>query len=648
MVNVDLDIGPAKRNISQSESIKGTFESNGPSGYTKYVYKKSNSGTFTLSRLSYGGKKFTLIVTTSIHDVSKVVVYFKQVEGTLLAIHVSTNVKQYYYTNYNTSTSINEYSWFDEFITVCGKVLDESTEIKEILENIDKNTRLYYYRLSSGIKGNLWRSNDIVFNLTKNPKNNYSSELTDVAISPKQVETAIAGYNKVKHEIASEPFFVRKIELSSGDIQLGNEVPNVPIREFNAYYSTSDSGYSNPLLVLLDVKQQEDVDQYKYIPNKYLLSKTEDTKNWDIRRIDGSLGDKELRKVLENIVVNQRLIVEKLEENVQKKLTDISKDLIIYITRDFSVDNKNVGSYDSEGKTVYYKKYTGNGYTRIKHCYTFFSFTVREINFDDNHSISGNLPSSNNTVYSLSSYSTAISNGNSGNPLLLYLYYGEKDHWLKRQCADITWKEHNDNSTPTSDVDSEKINKLLEELKIPNVQINISQNGQYQPTGNTLQFSVNGSEYPPGSGFWKFEHAMSTLKQPFTVKSVMHGTILLNGIELTDLLEKVTAYYYGGNPSDEKKLLFVELLRKDGQNKHVYYSRPLVTGYSWTMEERSTKLDEVKLKQMLDALKTAHFPESPTTTIVGSSIGSGLGGAGLGALTMWKGPAILARLITRL
>lgn len=53
------------------------------------------------------------------------------------------------------------------------------------------------------------------------------------------------------------------------------------------------------------------------------------------------------------------------------------------------------------------------------------------------------------------------------------------------------------------------------------------------------------------------------------------------------------------------------------------------------------------MKPILDALKKVHFT-SNTNAIIGGSVGGTIGTAGLGGLAVWKGPALLARLIARL
>ncbi|EKX72390.1 hypothetical protein BEWA_048570 [Theileria equi strain WA] len=246
-------------------------------------------------------------------------------------------------------------------------------------------------------------------------------------------------------------------------------------------------------------------------------------------------------------------------------------------------------------------------------------------------------------------------NGDTGSnvPLLIYILQSDDRHrWICRHFGDITWQEYNDSSL-TSDTDSKNIKSLLEQLSTPHVTIDLDNCATYNPKGNSHKFDVEKSQVT-SSGYYQFTHTKNSSNgEPFTVKSVVHGQgNVLDGIQPSDKLTNISGHYYGDNPSDEKKLLLVGLLKKNGSNKYVYYSRPLVSGGSWTKivrtNNQTTALNEDELKPMLDALKKAHFPDSPTTTIVGSSIGTGTIGAGITGLVVWKGPALLSALKTLL
>ncbi|EKX73044.1 predicted protein [Theileria equi strain WA] len=646
---IRLDIGPTKRNGIQDGNIKA-FESGSFSGYAKYIYKRSVSGAFELSGFNYNEKDLSNIVITSAITATAVTTYFDTGNQKLFIIHADTTAKHIYYTNYDISKDIIKDSWFEEFITINSGALTENSDIKSILENIEKNTRLYYYSLSSSIKKKLLRGTDIAFDITKKPEtSSYKSELTDVVISPKKSDTKITGYNKVQHSIGTEPFFARQIKLSGNSyMDLGDTVPNVPVREFNVYYSTSDGNYGNPLLVLLNIKQLEDVSQSQYIPNKYLLSKNGNDTDWDIRRIVGSIEDtdEELGKVLKNISEQKRLEINQLESDLKNKLTDISKDLIINLTGQFSVDEKSVGSYDSESKTVYYKRFTDHGYTRIKHCYTFFSFTVKEIKFDDNHSIDSKfLPQKETKVYSLSSYHHTISDGN---PLLVYLY-DEDNYWLKRQRGDTTWQSLYGDA-PTKENDP-SIKPLLETLSTPKVAIDISQYAieSYNPTGNILYFKVESTDNPAGSDFWKFKHTGPENK-PFTIKRVYHGTTQLKGIDYPDKLLSISGFFSGKSSSNIP--LLVELVAS-GSSKYSYFHRVQKDGTNWTELTRSdgetTRLESEDLKKELERLKKIHFPDPAGLSEgakAGIGAGSTVGGGSAIGFGFWKGPVVLRSIMS--
>ncbi|EKX72199.1 hypothetical protein BEWA_046630 [Theileria equi strain WA] len=240
-------------------------------------------------------------------------------------------------------------------------------------------------------------------------------------------------------------------------------------------------------------------------------------------------------------------------------------------------------------------------------------------------------------------------------PLLICLS-GGNSFWYKREAlSSKAWTEVS-KDRPSSISDEPNILRILLGYHSPEVTINVGYRNGLDRSGksstyrdNSETISIRRDDVMVGNkstGYIGFTHSVSG-KSWFKVREIKHGETQLTSIKLPCIFTSVEVYYHGKDPSDEKKLLLIGLEKMNGQNKHVYYSRPLVTGGTWAMEEHSIQLEQNKLRQMLDALKMAHFPESPTTTIVGSSVGSGLGGAGLGALAVWKGPSLLARLITK-
>ncbi|EKX72310.1 hypothetical protein BEWA_047750 [Theileria equi strain WA] len=429
----------------------------------------------------------------------------------------------------------------------------------------------------------------------------------------------LSGYNKVQHSIGTEPFFVRQIKVpTGGDIQLGDEVPNVPIREFNVYYSSTN--YSDPLLVLLNIRQLGDVKALKYVPDKYMLSKNYDAITWDIRRIGSSLNDTELEEVLGEIYSKNKLDVGELKEDVQKKLTDITKDLNINLSGNFPAEHGNsVGSYDSGGNKIYYKKFTDHGYTRIKQCYTLYDFTVQDIKFDGDHTIeTSNLPLKDTPIKTLEVYYKDTSSTN--DPLMIYILYGDyRQRWLYRYSGDLVWTlVGGDGPSAQSSMNEKDIIKILGERTIPRVSIDLTKtNGSYTPTGNTLTFTVSIEHNPASSGFFQFIHTRSENKK-FRIIQITHNGDHLYGIYSEEVLASVSGFYPDYTPSDPTKLLMVEIV--DKSHNYTYYYRAKNESKWVKLERKGTeKLENIHLRNQLEKLKKESSDGSVSELSSGSS-----------------------------
>ncbi|EKX73860.1 hypothetical protein BEWA_038980 [Theileria equi strain WA] len=621
MTTVNLDIGPKKRNETQA-GVKGALNSNPIlNGYDRYEYVKNLEGTFTLSGLSYGGQKFTLIVTTSIQNVSKVVVYFRQAGDTLLTIRVSTAVRHYYYTNHRVGQPINRIAEFDEFVTVKGKVLNESTNIKEILDSVVKNKRLNYDDLSDGIKEKLWRAAAVIFDLSKT-SNRYNSDVTNAEVNVTFSTKIEKKYPKIQHNPTYTPFYIKGIKnTDGGNIDVPGGFPNDGLNEFNVHYKEGDNNHEHPLLITLNVRKEEGGNDQKYISSKYYISKNK-TNTWDIRRVSATgIKDDELGEIIKNIENNERLNVELLKKYIQDKLKDLTQDLVIDID-EAAKQSEESGKYRSGDRDIPYKREIYNNYGVVSHADTFISFTIREIKVKGNEFISTELLPPNGTRLSRLK---VFYNGNpkDNEPLLIYILYSDlsQKKWICRYSGDKEWFSlGSGDTTPASDMDSERITKLLEKLNIPNVRIDLSKSvGSYQPIGNILYFTVKNGKADT-SMIQKYQHARQDGGN-FSVKSVVDTTgKILSGISSPHALGSVSAFYSKDDPSLSTPL-FVELEKSD-ENKYLYFHRE--TQNMWTEKKRdgtaqsgwAAKLGSPELEAEVEELWNLYAPSDTPWDII--------------------------------
>ncbi|AFZ79437.1 hypothetical protein BEWA_022850 [Theileria equi strain WA] len=173
-----------------------------------------------------------------------------------------------------------------------------------------------------------------------------------------------------------------------------------------------------------------------------------------------------------------------------------------------------------------------------------------------------------------------------------------------------------------------------ETLRIHNLALDLSNtDGTYSFGGANIKMAVLLSHI--SDGYSEFEHSLRG--GLFKVTEIKHGTTQLSGISSSnDKLDSISAYYYGDSPN-LPNLLLLELRSQGGKNYN-YFHRATKDPLTWSPYLGSggrtgKQLVGSSLKQTLDELKKIQFPEpskDATTIIVGSSVGSGLGGTGLG------------------
>ncbi|EKX72433.1 hypothetical protein BEWA_049000 [Theileria equi strain WA] len=377
MSKVNLDIHPEKYQ-SPGNGIKGT-EKDFLGKYTTYYYT-NGAEKFTLTGLSYKNTRFSTVVLTPITDVKNVVTYFENGNKKLLIIYIKTTTKHFYYTNNNAISNTNSNTEFADFVTKDGRALGEDPELKEILQKIEDDKKLYYNDLSVELKDKLWRSSSVIFDLRKIPKQSYNSEVTDENITISEPTEIDNTYSRVEHGMASEPFYIKGVTLpNSESMTLDGGFPNDPLGKFYIYQKTDD--YTNPLLVTLKVNVSGNVE--RYINSYYYLSKNSNNSDkWDISRVAGvDIGDSDIKAILDNIVDYNKLDVSGLPPTVSGKLKDLTKDLIIDLTKTIDTSVGNTKEYYSEGVHIPYikEKIQVQSYSVIRHAHTFPSFTVKSI-----------------------------------------------------------------------------------------------------------------------------------------------------------------------------------------------------------------------------------------------------------------------------
>ncbi|AFZ80669.1 hypothetical protein BEWA_000740 [Theileria equi strain WA] len=199
-------------------------------------------------------------------------------------------------------------------------------------------------------------------------------------------------------------------------------------------------------------------------------------------------------------------------------------------------------------------------------------------------------------------------------PLLLSYEVEENDIFKRRYYGDYDWVTEN-MFTKTIPVKPENIRKILEESSTPHVTLDVSHPiaRLYKPAGNMLFFTVINA-LAEGSGFQGHKHVMTTTSL-FTIKSLCYGTTKLNNITSNDKLTSVIAYYPINN-TGLNSLLLVELERKSGNPKSLYFQQK--DGFD---ENNWEKLQEGELsnENLIYKLEESSrkLPESPKQVVDG-------------------------------
>lgn len=610
-----------------------------PGGYTKHYYSKS--GSFTVSSVSYKSTKLTIDISKDT-VITKIITYFTKNDDKLLCVYIHRKESCIYYINPNIDSPIGPSTYFEEFMTANKTILDENY-LSTVLKNVEDNKSINYRVLPGDIREKFLRSNDVFFDLrktsgtTSSSGKKYFSDFTAMEVN--LTDRKVGQYPKVQHYPTNHPFYIKGIKDPNGkDIKVEGGFPNDPLNEFNVYYK--DDNYKDPLLV--ELKVNLGTGSTGYIPEKYLISKNGEKTEWDIIRIAGTwMGDNDLKAILDNIVENDKLEVEKLGDSVKNKFKDITKNLIINLNASFTSET---GMYSSEGQSIHYKVEKSTGYTVVQHASKFPTFTVTKI-----ETSSGDityptfLPPPDTLINNLKIYYKGT---DTKDPLLIYLSYGHERKWLKKHIGDTTWTPLNNNILSRRE-DSGEIQKVLKQCSIPNVEIDLSKpaDHSYTPVGTSLSFRVTRSPIQKSS-YVEFKHTKDP-RGEFTLKQVKNGGTL-SDISSEATLSSVSAFYSGNTPAGNK-LLMVQLEKSDGSSngQYEYYKRTDKSGSNWTKDlTQTSKLQDIGLIAQLSKL-TGVLPDVSLSSQLNLiwQISTPLASTGLVGVAGWKfGPTLRALL----
>ncbi|EKX72610.1 hypothetical protein BEWA_044510 [Theileria equi strain WA] len=428
---------------------------------------------------------------------------------------------------------------------------------------------------------------------------------------------------------------IGKINKGYSNLSTITEFNNNDKKSASVFYWGQDYNYGNPLLIQLG----EGGSSVYYI--------TDNGTSWSKQ---GEISDSNLRKKLD-------------ERNCKRNgahIVDISQKgnsgYTPYTCPGCSDNQKIKVSYDNGYSPSDYSYYTPFTHGSI-------SFSVTSLKYNDYWQ--AGLPSLKDvksiTVYW---YKTG-----SANPIIVTQFQQGGNKWFRRNTRDgNTWIEvSNTNALPSGTP--------------PKLDLDLSKSsGITYFGGSTTGIGVAVRFCHIGDGYYRWQYSLKG--GLFNVTRIRHENTQLSDITPpSEKLLSVSAYYSGydlGNTIGPlSNLILVEVVTSEtGTNpKYLYYQKENKDGTNWkelvrteggtgkqlvgealkvllvNLKEFKKTLSELKdLKAKLEELERlkTKSPESSTTTIAGSSVGSGLGGAGLGALAMWKGPSLLARLITRM
>ncbi|EKX72392.1 hypothetical protein BEWA_048590 [Theileria equi strain WA] len=433
-------------------------------------------------------------------------------------------------------------------------------------------------------------------------------------------------------------------------------VPDLIVNKVVTYFNTS-----NKVLLLISLENNEKC--YYYV-NKNAKNSTNGHGRFSsfITLDKGSLRNDEIEYILNTLTENAHFDASTLYKSLKGKLQYLTKDITIDLTRTFTVDNKNIGSYDSGYGLIHYKRFIRTGYTIVQH-YAKFDFRVRRIKFDGDHFIESYLflPPEDDLIESIEVYY----NGNSSTkyPLsICFLYNGIVKKWILRNSGDINWTILDTKSgNLEGELNTLNVVGILSARSIPKVLIDLSRDSSYKPRDNTIDFYVAKEEVEIPNLF-KLKHyrieSDESGNAPFKVHGVMHGTIPLVGIKSNDKLESVSAYYYGTSIAVDK-LLLVELRSQNGDTFR-YYERTDKKGESmWSTSPesggRTTQVNGNELNIELERLKKEYILDLPRIDSSNSSSGA-IAGAVIGGLAcvvalgvlIWKvGPSVRIYMASR-
>ncbi|EKX72551.1 hypothetical protein BEWA_050190 [Theileria equi strain WA] len=438
----------------------------------------------------------------------------------------------------------------------------------------------------------------------------YSYKIASVTVTINVTEylSDITTYKKLTY--TSDKPKIQSIKNNSQDT-------NMPISDrstFDVYYWIGDSDYKTPLIVKL-----EKDNCYEYDSR---------TSQWK-------------KDVVASVNLGKGLDIQNCTWNKAHQL-DISQTSGTYNCTSPACDKKFTIKPDETNKTTHqYIKYTFTPQTPENPSFLYFT---------DKYSEQTGFSYPRNVKYVNTYWKTS-----SPGPLIHYKSQ-EKNIWYKKATDANKWEEISGfGIDELSEDNAVVIKRLIYDNYLPTIKIDVSQTNTPQPTYTDRSSNETINVTKPGDDLKDYDQFTHKPKDNiyFKLGEVKHGdNTTLQGIETQGVFASVTAYYWNSDKNHKTPLL-IELVTAENTSKYTYYNKKTKNSKEWTKlfrsDGRTTEIGDNDLKPILDELKNVQFHESSNTGVLaGTSVGTGLGGAGLGALSVWKGPALIARLIARL
>ncbi|AFZ79565.1 hypothetical protein BEWA_024140 [Theileria equi strain WA] len=628
-IYVDVDISKTSDNGNYTDnchnSISFSKVNDKPEkGYKRYTHTPVVRSHY-IGGINYNGEKQGSIPVTvgGYYNKNLTVYYLGYDEGNLVPLVVGIT---------KSGTSYEYYTKVDYFVTsgrwTKEKTITQERQLSTKLQEISRGlTTVIILKIDQVTNGN-YRANGT----EKPPEANKDTQITVEGYAYEKV------YKRFTHAPTGRISAMRLLSTKNA----GNTIPfNPPVYESEymeacIYYWNGDFWYSNPLL--LELKSKSGTLSY------YTLSDGVD-KKW--KSESGIQTDKIKDKLDQlNCEKNNAHVIEISKKNKTSSYQCLTEGCNV------SIIFANIGNYEYYSQTIHS-----------------IDSSIRRFQDKGIEQTGINSPEGATQVYVYH-----CPKGPEGVPLLIYLP-GSSNSWFQRRSLGSTeWTDVG--NKPSNYKDDTNILRLIKD-KLPIVIINVGdtkvhgdgESTYYEdPSGGKDKEKINLKRENKDDCFVGFVHSVLN-KDVFVAGYVKYGSSPLQGIDLSFILKSVTAYYYDKGGPDFKldDLLMIGFEKRGtGSKNYVYYSRngggsrwisipgktEKLDGRDLTDQLNQLKTELTEAKERLDAEKKKSRESNGSVLTPGAKAGIGIAsvGAGGGAIgvAVWKGPALIARLITRL